>query len=123
MLHTKRAYEPYSPDDGERILVDRLWPRGVSKAEAHIDEWRKDLSVSRELLKWYGHDPAKWDEFRRRYKAELEQNGKMPDLRHLADESTHRDITLVFGAKDTEHSNAEVLRDIILGMQKHRSAA
>ncbi len=119
MLQIKRAYEPYSPDDGERILVDRLWPRGISKAEAHIDEWRKDLGVSRDLLKWYGHDPAKWDEFRKRYEAELERNGKMPDLKRLAEESAHRDITLVFGAKDVEHSNAEVLREIILGMQKH----
>jgi uncharacterized protein YeaO (DUF488 family) len=111
MLKIKRAYEPASPDDGIRILVDRLWPRGVSKEEAHIDEWNKDLSPSSELRKWYGHDPAKWEEFKTKYHMELEQAGKLDTLRDLVRRSKSENVTLVFGAKDIEHSNAEALKE------------
>ncbi len=109
MLKIKRAYEAASADDGTRILVDRLWPRGVSKEEARIAEWHKDLAPSDALRKWYAHDPAKWDEFRRRYRAELEASGGMDTLRDLARRAKSSDITLVFGAKDARHSNAEAL--------------
>lgn len=113
MLKTKRVYEEAKPDDGVRILVDRLWPRGVSKEKAKIDEWRKDLSPSDELRRWYGHDPAKWEEFESRYRAELEQQGKLDDLKDLASRARHENVTLVFAAHDEEHSNAAFLKELV----------
>jgi uncharacterized protein YeaO (DUF488 family) len=108
----KRAYEPAEPDDGVRILVDRLWPRGVSKAEAALADWMKDIAPSTELRQWFGHDPSRWAEFRRRYRAELHQHPQELDrIRALARTQT---VTLVYSAHDEEHNDAIVLRDVLL---------
>jgi len=109
----KRAYEPPTADDGTRILIDRLWPRGVTKERAAIDQWMKDISPSTELRKWFGHDPARWDEFRRRYAKEVHQHAELLDqLRSLAREGP---ITLVYSARDEKHNDAIELRELILG--------
>lgn len=111
-LRLKRAYEPASPDDGMRILVDRLWPRGVSKAEAALGDWMKDIAPSTELREWFGHDPARWAEFQRRYKAELRQHAAELDrIRALAKKQT---VTLVYSAHDEEHNDAVVLKEVLL---------
>lgn len=111
-VRLKRAYEPASSSDGMRVLIDRLWPRGVKKADAKIDEWMKDIAPSSELRKWFGHDPARWPEFRKRYAAEIKEHPEpLQRLRALAREGT---LTLVFSASDEEHNNAVVLRDMIL---------
>ncbi len=115
MLKVKRVYEPASGDDGYRILVDRVWPRGFTKEKAHVDEWRKDLGPSDALRKWFAHDPKKWDEFRKRYRAELEKTGKWADLMQIARRAAKEDVTLVFGAKDTERNQAVALREMALG--------
>jgi len=112
-LRLKRAYEPAEPGDGTRILVDRLWPRGVSKAKAALDDWIKEIAPSTELRKWFGHDPARWAEFQRRYRAELrEQSETLDRIRNLARE---RVVTLVYSAHDEEHNDAVVLRAVLLG--------
>jgi uncharacterized protein YeaO (DUF488 family) len=109
----KRAYESPSVEDGTRVLVDRLWPQGVKKAEAAIDHWLKELSPSTELRKWFGHDPDRWQEFRRRYALELRRSPDQIDrLRDLARQGP---ITLVYAAHDQMHNDAVVLRDIVLG--------
>ena len=109
----KRAYEPPEESDGTRILVDRLWPRGVSKEEARLDQWIKEIAPSTDLRTWFGHDPGRWDEFRKRYRAELAQKPEvLTDLRRRAREGR---ITLVFSAKDEIHNDAVVLRNVILG--------
>lgn len=111
MIKIKRAYAPPSKSDGKRILVDRLWPRGIKKADAKIDEWIKDAAPSTELRKWFSHDPAKWEEFRRKYKDELKE---VPELvQRLRSNSKKGTITLVFAAKDTEHVDAVVLKEVI----------
>lgn len=116
-LRLKRAYEPPMPDDGVRILVDRLWPRGVRKADAALDDWIKDIAPSTELRKWFGHDPARWSEFQRRYKAELQNHSAELDrIRALA--KTHT-VTLVYSAQDEEHNDAVVLRDVLSGTKGH----
>lgn len=113
----KRAYEPAEPSDGRRILVDRLWPRGVSKAEAALDEWTKELAPTTELRKWFGHDPAKWEDFRHRYAGEIHEH---PDvLAHLRELAGQGPITLIYGARDEMHNDAVVLRDVILGREVH----
>jgi len=110
-LRLKRAYEAAELADGARILVDRLWPRGVSKAEAALEDWMKDIAPSAELRRWFGHDPARWAEFQRRYRAELRQHGDALDrLRALA---RTRTVTLVYGAHDEAHNNAVVLKDVL----------
>jgi uncharacterized protein YeaO (DUF488 family) len=112
-VRLKRAYEPPAPDDGARILVDRLWPRGVSKADAALDQWMKDIAPSTELRKWFGHDSARWEEFRRRYTREMHGHADLLDqLRALARQGP---ITLVFSAHDALHNDAVVLRDVLLG--------
>jgi uncharacterized protein YeaO (DUF488 family) len=109
----KRAYEAPATDDGTRILVDRLWPRGVSKEHASIDQWMKDIAPSTQLRKWFGHDPARWDEFRRRYAKEVQQNADLlGQLRSLARQGP---ITLVYSARDEKHNDAVELRELILG--------
>ena len=111
MFHLKRAYDPASPEDGCRVLVERLWPRGVSKSQAAIDAWLKDVAPSSELRKWYGHDPARWDEFRRRYWAELRSNRQaVDDLRAKEREGK---VTLVYAARDQEHSGALALVEFL----------
>ena len=109
----KRAYERPAEDDGTRILVDRLWPRGVKKEDAAIERWAKDLSPSTELRKWFGHDPARWREFRRRFAAELRRHpDQLKELRALARRAP---ITLVYAARDEAHNDAVVLREVLLG--------
>ena len=112
-IRLKRAYERPHDDDGTRILVDRLWPRGVKKEDAAIERREKDLSPSTELRKWFGHDPARWREFRRRFAAELRQH---PDqLKRLRALARMAPITLVYAAHDEAHNNAVVLRGVLLG--------
>ena len=110
-IRIKRAYAPPASADGTRILIDRLWPRGVSKETLAIDRWIKELGPSDALRRWFGHDPERWDEFRRRYTAELAKQSELLDeLRSLARE---RRLTLVYGARDDAHNNALVLRDVL----------
>ncbi|WP_214040986.1 DUF488 domain-containing protein [Methanoculleus sp.] len=108
MIRTKRIREEPSGDDGARVLVDRLWPRGVSKEEARLDRWEKDLAPSNELRRWFGHDPAKWEEFLRRYRAELA--GKEEAIARLRREAGEGTVTLLYAARDEEHNNAVALK-------------
>ncbi|MBB5550905.1 DUF488 domain-containing protein [Rhizobium lentis] len=110
-LHIKRIYQPKDDKDGTRILVDRLWPRGLSKRDAAVDIWLKDIAPSPALRRWFGHDPAKWTEFQRRYRDELEKNSSaVEDLKRHIGKST---ATLLYAAKDTEHNHAIVLQHFI----------
>lgn len=112
-VRLKRAYEPAAADDGARILVDRLWPRGISKETAALDEWMKDIAPSTDLRQWFGHDPARWEEFRSRYAQEVREK---PDLlSRLRSMARGGPITLVYSAHDETHNDAVVLRDLILG--------
>ena len=114
----KRAYERPAARDGTRILIDRLWPRGVKKADAAIDQWAKDIAPSTALRKWFGHDPARWQEFRSRYAVEIDEHPEELDrLRALAKQGP---ITLVFSAHDEVHNDAVALRDFLLGRRKTR---
>jgi len=109
----KRVYLPACPEDGVRILVDRLWPRGVSKARAALAFWNKDVPPTNGLRQWFGHDPARWEEFCKRYRAELKANPEAVEaLRVLARQGR---VTLVFGARDEAHNEAVVLREVLLG--------
>jgi uncharacterized protein YeaO (DUF488 family) len=112
-VKVKRAYDSPSAKDGTRILVDRLWQRGISKEKAALDHWMKDIAPSTELRQWFAHDPERWEEFRRRYAAELRQHSDLvTELRSLA---RHGQITLVHAAHDEAHNDAVVLRDVLLG--------
>jgi uncharacterized protein YeaO (DUF488 family) len=107
----KRAYEPVAASDGYRVLIDRIWPRGVTREEARLNEWARELAPSGELRRWFGHDPARFEEFRRRYTEELgAHKGKLWELRRHA---RHGRLTLVYGARDTEHNDAVVLAEIL----------
>ena len=111
MFKTKRAYEAPAREDGLRVLVERLWPRGVRKERAALDLWLKDVAPSPELRKWFGHDPAKWDEFRRRYWSELKRR---PDgVRTLREHSRQGAVTLVYGSRDEEHNAARALQEYL----------
>ncbi|HKF37988.1 MAG TPA: DUF488 domain-containing protein [Ktedonobacteraceae bacterium] len=110
----KRAYDEPAASDGSRVLVERLWPRGLSKESAHIDLWLKDVAPSTELRQWFHHDPQKFPEFRRRYKAELQSEAAQEGLTKLREIAKQGQLTLVFATHDTEHSNAVVLRDLLL---------
>jgi len=112
-VRLKRAYEPAAAGDGTRILVDRLWPRGVSKSGIALDQWMKDIAPSSELRKWFRHDPARWAQFRTRYARELHANAEL--LGQLRSRARDRPITLVYSAHDEAHNHAMVLRDLILG--------
>jgi uncharacterized protein YeaO (DUF488 family) len=110
-VRLKRAYDPASASDGYRVLIDRLWPRGVTREQARLDEWARELAPSAELRSWFGHDPSRFAEFRRRYNAELiAQKGKLRELRRRARNGR---LTLVYGARDTEHNDAVVLAAIL----------
>ncbi len=109
----KRVYEEPEPSDGMRVLVDRLWPRGLSKERARVDVWLKDVAPSRDLRVWFGHDPAKFDEFRRRYEAELAEEPARAAFAELREMARKQHVTLVFAAHDTEHCNAVVLRELL----------
>ncbi len=116
MIRTKRVYSEPRARDGVRILVDRVWPRGISKERARIAEWRKDLAPSTSLRKWFGHEPSRWAEFCRRYRAELVRSGIGDELQKLARFSRKRTITLVYGAADEEHNQAVVLKELLDGL-------
>ena len=111
-LCVKRAYEPAAADDGTRLLVDRLWPRGLSRDKAKVSDWLKDIAPSTALRQWFGHDPKRWPDFQRRYEAELQQHSSELDrIRALAKKQT---VTLVYGAHDELHNNAVALRNFLL---------
>lgn len=113
MVGIKRVYDPVAPDDGRRYLVDRLWPRGVGKDDARLDGWLKDLAPSTELRLWFGHEPAKWREFERLYRAELASPQAAGALATLRREAGQGQVTLLYGAKDREHNHALVLKDVL----------
>jgi uncharacterized protein YeaO (DUF488 family) len=110
-VRVKRAYEPADPGDGFRVLIDRLWPRGVKKDAAHVDLWARELAPSDDLRRWFGHDPAKFEEFARRYRDELSAHRDAVD--ELRDRARRGPVTIVFGARDVEHSNAAVLAALL----------
>jgi uncharacterized protein YeaO (DUF488 family) len=119
-LKLKRAYEPAEQGDGARFLVERLWPRGVSKDAARLDGWLKEAAPSEGLRKWYGHDPAKWPEFRRRYLAELARDPEA--LEPLREAARQGPVTLVFAARDPQLSNARILKELLERQPRRRSA-
>lgn len=111
MIRLKRIYDPPSPDDGFRVLVDRLWPRGIKKEDAALDLWARELAPSDALRKWFHHEVSNWDEFERRYRAEL---ARQPDaVATLRERCAERTATLLFGAKDETHNQAVVLKDVL----------
>ena len=111
MFKIKRIYDPASRDDGKRIYIDRLWPRGMKKEEMKIDEWLKEISPSDALRKWFGHDPSKYEEFKKRYMKELEKHSEI--LEGIKKEGKKETVTLLFSAKYVEHNNATVLEEIL----------
>ena len=111
MIKLKRVYEEASPQDGYRVLVDRLWPRGLTKERAAVDLWLKDVAPSTELRKWFGHDPAKWKEFQTRYRKELKEQKSV--LSVLKTKSNEHTVTLLYGARDEEHNEAQVLKCLL----------
>lgn len=113
MIATKRAYEPAEPSDGYRVLIDRLWPRGVSKERAQLDSWAKEVAPSAELRKWYGHDPDKWPEFQTRYREELRNPAAQAVLDDLVRRARRGRVTLVFGSKAAEISDVAVLEKLL----------
>lgn len=115
--HIKRIYEPVEAHDGTRVLVDRLWPRGIAKRDAHVDLWVKDIAPSAALRSWFGHDPARWTEFRRRYREELEQRAAL--VSRVRDLAALGPVTLIYAARDTAHNQARVLADYL----EHRRGA
>ena len=126
VIQTKRVYEPRHPDDGFRALVERLWPRGVEKAKLHLNVWCKDAAPSHALRRWFNHDPAKWREFQRLYRAELDERSYA--LEPLLEAAVHGPVTLLFSARDLQHNSATVLRDYLTeqlaeSKQGHRGAA
>lgn len=108
MIRLKRAYDPPAKQDGVRVLVDRVWPRGVSRENAALDRWMKEVAPSTELRKWFKHDPGKWEEFRKRYAEELADQGEV--IAFLKETSRRGTLTLVYAAKDPEHNNAAALK-------------
>ena len=110
-IRLERAYDEIGADDGIRILVDRIWPRGVSKKDLQLDKWMKEIAPSDKLRQWFDHDPEKFEEFRRRYQQELDSNGER--VRRLAEIARNQDLTLVYGAKDREHNHAVVLKEYL----------
>ena len=121
-VRLKRAYEPAAPSDGYRVLIDRLWPRGVSRQRAKLDEWEQELSPSAKLRQWFAHEPSRFNEFRRRYVEELYgQRARLAELRRRARSGT---LTLVYSARDTEHNDAVVLAEVLRrGLPKAASVA
>lgn len=111
MIKLKRIYDPADSQDGTRVLVERLWPRGISKERATLDLWLKEVAPSPELRTWFGHDPAKWEEFRKRYEDELRQNEA--GIAHLQELVHKGDVTFVYAARDTEHNAAVALKEFI----------
>ena len=112
MIHLKRVYEQPAAEDGVRVLVERLWPRGLSKEQARINLWFKEVAPSPELRKWYAHDAARWDEFQRRYRLELQNNPEVAHLQQII--AGGKPVTFVFAARDAEHSSAQLLKDYLM---------
>src|SRR6516164_7785097 len=112
MIKMKRAYEPAGTDDGVRYLVERLWPRGLKKADLRIDEWLKEVAPSAELRRWFSHDPAKWRTFRKRYSIELDANG--PAWTPIVNAARRGVVTLIYSSRDVEHNAAVALRDYLM---------
>lgn len=110
-IRLRRAYDPPSSGDGYRVLVDRVWPRGRSRASLRLDEWARELGPSDELRRWFGHDPARWDEFQGRYRVELAEPQRAAMLDALAARARLGSVTIVFGARDPEHNQAQVIGD------------
>lgn len=121
MIRLKRVYEPPADEDGMRVLVERLWPRGARKDDAAIDVWLKDIAPSTELRKWFGHDPDKWREFQSRYRKELQENGDVVQL--LLDKARETPITLVYAARDEAHNSALVLKEFLEARLRRRRGA
>jgi uncharacterized protein YeaO (DUF488 family) len=111
MIKIKRVYDSHSKEDGKRILVDRLWPRGIRRDKALIDEWLKDIAPSNELRKWFSHDPSKWNEFKKRYGKELENKSSL--LEQIKEKVKTENVTFVFSARDTKYNNAVALKEIL----------
>jgi uncharacterized protein YeaO (DUF488 family) len=114
----QRAYEEPGPMDGYRVLVDRVWPRGRSKETLKLDQWARELAPSKELREWFGHDPQRWAVFQQRYRDELGSEEMQQRMQQLLNDSGSQQITLVYGAKDEEHNQAVVLRDVLLHLHK-----
>lgn len=124
MVRIKRAYEPYEPGDGYRVLVDRLWPRGVTKEAAHVDLWAREVAPSAGLRTWFGHNPVRYREFAERYRQELAKSPARERFLELLEHAAHGRVTLVYGARDEEHNNAIVLkREIEEALGYHASSA
>ena len=119
MIQLKRVYDKPAPHDGERFLVDRLWPRGIRKTEIHMDAWQEDVGPSDELRKWFSHDPAKWSEFQHKYFRELDHR---PDAwRPILDAAERGTVTLLYSSHDSEHNNAVALKSFLETKLAHRS--
>jgi uncharacterized protein YeaO (DUF488 family) len=116
VLQLKRVYEPAARTDGHRILVDRLWPRGLTKEKAAVDEWMKEIAPSTELRRWFAHDPDKWPEFQKRYRLELRGHADL--IREIARQASRGRVTLVYGARDEAHNEAVVLAAVIRSRTK-----
>lgn len=114
-VQMKRIYEKVEKNDGVRVLVDRVWPRGMSKEDAHLDHWMKEVGPSNDLRKWFGHDPDKYDAFKKKYKEELESGDQQEELQKLKDltKQHNKNLTLLFAAKDEQHNQARVLKEIL----------
>jgi uncharacterized protein YeaO (DUF488 family) len=119
MIILKRVYEPASPKDGVRILVERLWPRGMKKSSLHLEQWAKEVAPSGTLRKWFHHDPAKWQEFKRQYFRELDENEKI--WRPLFAASRKGRVTLIYSSSDREHNNAVALKEYLQRKQHSRA--
>ena len=115
MIRVKRIYEPPEPADGHRVLVDRLWPRGLKKEAAALDEWLRDIAPSPELRKWFNHDPARWSGFKARYRRELEAPDRLAHLARLRTLAERSALTLLYAARDERHNGALVVRDVLEG--------
>lgn len=116
IIRIKRIYDQQGPDDGFRVLVDRLWPRGLSKARANVDEWRREIAPSDELRKWFQHDPKKFEEFRRMYRDELKD--RIGSLEKLSARARNGGLTILYSARDEKHNNAVVLKEVLEEMAK-----
>jgi uncharacterized protein YeaO (DUF488 family) len=122
MIRTKRVYEKPDPADGYRVLVDRLWPRGLAKEEARIDLWAQEIAPSTELRQWFVHDDEKWPEFERRYVAELRRAGDDPQIDAIRDRARDGTVTLLFAAKNEKHNNAVVMKEYLEAESRPREA-
>ncbi len=122
-VRVRRASDPPLPEDGRRVLVDRLWPRGIKKEKLFVNAWLKELAPSDELRRWFSHDPARWQEFQQRYRQELRGPRQQQLIDELADQASRRNVTLIYSSREERYNNAIALRDIIEGRTHRRVAA